>query len=431
MAVLGSYRITGLITEKDYLVNVTYLVVFSNLSWLFLIIVSNPYGFTRGWGTSKYLKSQISYVSIHLVVVAFLIFFFKRTYLPIQILALYALFVPFFFGWKILVLYVFTNISETRTNTRNMIILGSREDTQRVRRYFLMHPEFNLRFLERFKYDGEANLKEINEFIESQNVHVILCCERGADKSLFRKLINLGLNHFIQIKLISISEDQNRNEFLLEKNDHDFLHDRSVVPLDSPISQFIKRSFDLVFSSLVIVLVLSWLLPVIGLLIKLESKGPVFFVQRRGGLRNRNFSCIKFRTMIVNSEADRKQATKDDPRITTFGRFLRKSSLDEFPQFLNVFLGDMSLIGPRPHPLKLNEEFSSKIEGLMSRHYVKPGITGLAQSMGYRGETKNLIDMQNRIAMDIFYIENWSLWLDIKIIIRTIISLVKGSENAY
>jgi lipopolysaccharide/colanic/teichoic acid biosynthesis glycosyltransferase len=135
--------------------------------------------------------------------------------------------------------------------------------------------------------------------------------------------------------------------------------------------------------------------------------------------------------MILNNEADSKQATKDDDRITRLGKFLRKSSLDEIPQFFNVLLGDMSVIGPRPHPLKLNEQFSSTIDRLMSRHYVKPGITGLAQCMGYRGETKNIHDMRNRIKLDRFYIENWSFFLDIKIMVQTVVSLLRGNENAY
>jgi len=135
--------------------------------------------------------------------------------------------------------------------------------------------------------------------------------------------------------------------------------------------------------------------------------------------------------MIVNNEADSKQASKNDSRITRIGNILRKTSLDELPQFINVILGNMSLIGPRPHPVKLNEQFATKISNIMSRHYVKPGITGLAQCMGYRGETQELMDMENRIRMDRFYIENWSFWLDIKIVFLTIVSLLRGSEKAY
>jgi lipopolysaccharide/colanic/teichoic acid biosynthesis glycosyltransferase len=135
--------------------------------------------------------------------------------------------------------------------------------------------------------------------------------------------------------------------------------------------------------------------------------------------------------MVVNSESDTKQATKNDSRITRLGKFLRKSSIDEFPQFINVIINDMSLIGPRPHPIKLNEEFAQHINNIMARHYVKPGITGLAQCMGYRGETKDLADMENRVRLDRYYIENWSFWLDIRIIFLTIISLLRGSEKAY
>lgn len=135
--------------------------------------------------------------------------------------------------------------------------------------------------------------------------------------------------------------------------------------------------------------------------------------------------------MKVNADADHKQATADDPRITKLGAFLRKSSIDELPQFLNVLMGTMSVVGPRPHMLKHTEEYSKLIEKFMGRHYIKPGITGLAQCMGYRGETKNLSDMENRVQLDRYYIENWTFWLDIKIIFLTIVSLLRGSEKAY
>ena len=135
--------------------------------------------------------------------------------------------------------------------------------------------------------------------------------------------------------------------------------------------------------------------------------------------------------MVINQEADLKQASKNDSRITRVGKFLRKSSFDEFPQFINVVLGDMSIIGPRPHPIKLNEQFASRLTNIMARHYVKPGITGLAQCMGYRGETVTLADMENRVRLDRYYIENWSFWLDIKIIFLTVVSLLRGSEKAY
>ena len=264
-----------------------------------------------------------------------------------------------------------------------------------------------------------------NEVIE------IFCCVPDIDHQEMRKLIDFGLNHFIKVNLVPDFRSISKNDLLLDVSEEFSVKDLSVVPLDKFGNQVIKRAFDLVFGILMTIFVLSWLVPLIGLIIKLDSKGPIYFRQKRGGLYNKPFNCLKFRTMVINSEADSKQAVKDDARITGIGKFLRKSSLDEFPQFLNVLTGEMSVIGPRPHPIKLNEDFSSRIEGLMSRHYVKPGITGLAQSMGYRGETRDLLDMKNRIAMDRFYIENWSLGLDLKIVFRTIVSLIKGNENAY
>jgi undecaprenyl-phosphate galactose phosphotransferase/putative colanic acid biosynthesis UDP-glucose lipid carrier transferase len=167
------------------------------------------------------------------------------------------------------------------------------------------------------------------------------------------------------------------------------------------------------------------------LIIKLESPGPVFFRQKRSGRDNRPFVCLKFRSMYVNDLAHNKQAGKGDSRVTKFGAFIRKTSIDELPQFFNVFWGDMSVVGPRPHMINLAKEYSELINNYLVRQFAKPGITGWAQVNGYRGETKELSDMENRVEYDIWYIENWSLLLDIKIIVRTVINILKGDENAY
>ncbi|MFM8914265.1 MAG: exopolysaccharide biosynthesis polyprenyl glycosylphosphotransferase, partial [Flammeovirgaceae bacterium] len=243
------------------------------------------------------------------------------------------------------------------------------------------------------------------------------------------ELVNFGLESLIQVKIVV---DNSGTSHLLSVHERELqAKEVSALPIDEPVNQALKRSFDLLFSLLFVILVLSWLLPLIAIIIKIDSKGPVFFVQKRNGLKNLPFGCIKFRTMVVNQEADTKQATKDDARITSIGKFLRKSSIDELPQFINVLKGDMSLIGPRPHPIKLNEQFAVHIQSLMARHYAKPGITGLAQCMGYRGETKDLSDMENRVRLDRYYIEHWSFWLDIKIVFLTVVSLLRGSEKAY
>jgi len=202
------------------------------------------------------------------------------------------------------------------------------------------------------------------------------------------------------------------------------------IPLDDLKARFFKRVFDIFFSSLVIIFIISWLFPITCLLVKLSSKGPVFFRQKRTGINNKTFTCLKFRSMRMNNDADIKQATSGDARITAIGRFLRKTNLDEFPQFFNVLLGQMSIVGPRPHMLKHTDQYSELIEYYKVRHYVKPGITGWAQVNGYRGETDELWKMEKRVEYDMIYLENWTFWWDLRIILKTVVGK-NAHMNAY
>jgi putative colanic acid biosynthesis UDP-glucose lipid carrier transferase len=216
----------------------------------------------------------------------------------------------------------------------------------------------------------------------------------------------------------------------------DYLNEIPVLslrrePLDDLGNKIKKRIFDIIVSSLVTVFILSWLIPLIGLLIKLESKGPIFFRQQRSGQDNKSFWCLKFRSMTVNDNANLVQATRGDARITKIGAFLRRTSLDEFPQFLNVLMGDMSIVGPRPHMLKHTADYSKIIDEYMIRQFLKPGITGWAQVNGFRGETKTLDQMKKRVEYDLWYMENWNMWLDLKIMFLTVFNTIKGEENAF
>jgi len=411
-------------------VNKLYLIIYSNLAWLFLVLVSNPYSVTKSWTLSKIGKSQIVFLFIHLLVVASLIIFFRKSYTVLQIASIYLIFVPIFFASKIGVFYV--KKIQTKISRRNFIIIGRNNLSYEVRRYFLINPNEGFRFLGYFDFlSDKLPIADISKFCEDKEVHLIYFCVPNAASTALNELVNFGLDSLIQVKIVVDSGESSKQLLQLDKTHQSRAYDISSIALDESRNQLGKRVFDLAFSLAINLLVLSWLIPMIALLIKLDSKGPIFFVQKRNGRMNVPFGCIKFRTMIVNQEANSKQATKNDDRITRMGKFLRKSSLDEFPQFINVLLGDMSIIGPRPHPIKLNEEFASRITNIMSRHYVKPGITGLAQCMGYRGETKNLADMENRVRLDRYYIENWTFWLDIKIIFLTVVSLLRGSEKAY
>jgi putative colanic acid biosynthesis UDP-glucose lipid carrier transferase len=226
------------------------------------------------------------------------------------------------------------------------------------------------------------------------------------------------------------------SQFIRKPVHIDYLNDMPVLslrkePLDDVGNRIKKRLYDIALSTLIIVLILSWLIPIISLLIWLESRGPIFFIQQRSGKNGKIFNCIKFRSMKVNKDAHEKQAVKNDDRITRMGKFMRKTNIDELPQFFNVWMSDMSIVGPRPHMLKHTDDYSKLISQYMIRHFLKPGITGWAQINGCRGETRTVKDMNDRVQYDLWYLENWSLWLDTRIILMTAFNMAKGEKNAY
>ena len=198
----------------------------------------------------------------------------------------------------------------------------------------------------------------------------------------------------------------------------------------NPSGMFFKRCFDIAFS-IVACLAIALFIPIIALIIKLQSRGPIFFVQDRTGKYGRTFRCLKFRTMRTNGECNIRQCTKHDPRVFPFGRFLRRTNLDELPQFFNVLMGDMSIVGPRPHMLYHTDYYSKLIPHYMNRHFVRPGITGWAQVTGFRGETRELWQMEGRVRRDMWYINHWSLWLDLRIMVMTVKTIFVRDEMAY
>jgi putative colanic acid biosynthesis UDP-glucose lipid carrier transferase len=204
------------------------------------------------------------------------------------------------------------------------------------------------------------------------------------------------------------------------------------LPLDKTFNKVIKESFDKLFSLLFFLTIGWWLFPLIILIIKLDSKGPAIYKQERWGFNNKPITCYKFRTMIMPLVTDPfEQTSKDDPRVTRIGRWLRTTSMDELPQFWNVLMGDMSVVGPRPHPTPMNLESMNSVQNYLKRHLVKPGITGWAQINGCRGEVRTNKDMTRRVNLDLYYIHRWSMTLDFQIILQTIIKLIRGDEDAY
>jgi putative colanic acid biosynthesis UDP-glucose lipid carrier transferase len=263
------------------------------------------------------------------------------------------------------------------------------------------------------------HVNEIFSTISPEQAPVIYKLMQQADQECIRFKLIPDLSYFI-----------NRPVHIEYYDDIPVLSLRNE-PLDEVICRFKKRAFDIAVSAFVILFILSWLIPLLSILIWLDSGGHVFFIQSRSGKNNRVFSCIKFRSMRKNNYADTRQASKDDARFTRIGKFLRRSNLDEFPQFFNVFMGDMSIVGPRPHMLSHTEEYSKLIGQYMVRQFLKPGITGWAQVKGFRGETKTVFQMAQRVEHDIWYMENWSLWLDVRILFLTLLETFKGSKNAF
>lgn len=268
----------------------------------------------------------------------------------------------------------------------------------------------------------DASKQEINELYIVSNPDLI------ADLNYF---FELGDKYCMRLKFVPDFSSISRKHFNSSNLNNFHVIKPRFEPLQNAYNRLVKRIFDIVFSCMVIVLILSWLFPLLALLIKRESKGPVLFKQMRTGKKNEPFYCYKFRSMYVNAGDESQQAKKGDARVTRIGSFLRKTSLDEMPQFFNVLIGNMSVVGPRPHMIKHTTDYNDHINNFMVRHFVKPGITGLAQVSGLRGETKKVSDMKRRVSTDIEYVQRWSLITDIKICFLTVIVTLKGDKNAF
>ncbi|MBX7226797.1 MAG: undecaprenyl-phosphate glucose phosphotransferase [Chitinophagales bacterium] len=329
-------------------------------------------------------------------------------------------------------------------NIRKVVIVGAGPTGQEFRQMLDNKPEYGYTFVGFFDDEPEKFLAQkkyilgdvgsCKQFCIDNSIDEIFCALPYKQEDKVKELVEFGDNNLIRVKIVP-----DFSRFLthhLNKVDIDHYGIFPVLtirsePLEFFINRFLKRLFDFCFSFLVFALILWWLIPIISLLVKFTSKGPVFFIQERSGLKNQVFKVYKFRTMYMNDDAHTRQAEKGDPRITPIGSILRKTNLDEIPQFINVFLGHMSVIGPRPHMIRHTEEYSQLIDKFMVRHFVKPGITGWAQVNGYRGEIKDHQDLENRVMADVWYIENWSLLLDLRIILMTVFNMVKGEEKAY
>ncbi|WP_025002594.1 undecaprenyl-phosphate glucose phosphotransferase [Prevotella dentasini] len=306
----------------------------------------------------------------------------------------------------------------------------------KVRGYYSAHtldgaPEKLVRLGSIADLDELMKEEEENTSIDDRRIaDELFCCMSHGDSEEIVRIMKFCDKHVIHFYYVPRMFGNYRLNLTAERVGSLDLFTNHTEPLQDISKRFQKRLFDILVSGIILLCMLPFI-PIIALIIKIQSPGPIFFRQKRTGMNGETFYCLKFRSMHVNKDADKMQATRNDPRKFPFGELMRKTNIDEFPQFLNVLKGDMSIVGPRPHMLYHTEVYSELIDKYMVRHFSKPGITGWAQVTGFRGETKELWQMEERVRRDIWYIENWSFWLDIKIMLMTAVSIIRPDRHAY
>jgi putative colanic acid biosynthesis UDP-glucose lipid carrier transferase len=415
-------------------------IILLNISWFAITVITKPYK-----------RLQIRESSLHFnALTKSLILLIASSYIYLSLLfsvqidykyfILYFLLIGLCMTFMRLILFLYrkkNRIKLVRTlYSTNTILIGENKLSKSILSNNHLRRSMGIRGVysqisigHKHRYLGD--LEKLFLDLENVKINNIIFCDDEIELSIYKKILDIAEQKMIRIYMVPDFKYNNIGACYFDVIYGTPFLKMIKEPLSDPKKQIIKRTFDIIFSLLVIIFLLSWLIPIVALIIRLESNDSVFFKQKRSGLNNEHFYCIKFRSMTANNKADLQTATKNDARVTKFGRFMRKTSIDELPQFLNVFKGQMSVVGPRPHMISQTEIYSKITKTYMTRHIVKPGITGWAQVMGSRGEIFTHKDMERRVEKDIWYIQNWSFFLDIKIIFLTFYNILKGDEQAY
>lgn len=410
------------------------LVYFITASIMPIVLASNIIFF------DKVIQRSLSFISLYIIIFTVGCSLFQLTSLNLT------LWITFYIGlcisyslWHIVIRIILKTYRNRGYNYKRIVIVGDGNSVLNVY-HEMKSGDYGYKILGFFSETPELSsdhlcylgkLSEVDQYCIEEKVDEIYCTLPSDREAEIVKLLNFAERNMIGFFLIPEFYD-----YIPRKLALNFLQSIPVVairrePLQLLHNRIIKRFFDILFSILVLVTVFPIVFLIFSILIKLTSSGPIFFKQERTGLQGRTFSCYKFRSMKLNDQSDNQIATEGDSRITKVGRFMRRTSIDELPQFFNVLIGNMSVVGPRPHMLKQTSLYKELIDRFMIRHVIKPGITGWAQISGYRGETKTIEQMEGRFKRDIWYIENWSFLLDIKIIFVTIYHVLKGDDQAY
>ncbi|WP_281336385.1 undecaprenyl-phosphate glucose phosphotransferase [Flavobacterium eburneipallidum] len=417
----------------------------ANIFWISLLFYKDSYRIIRTERIEAILYRTIRMLLIHMAIIS--LFIVVLDYEKISRMRMVYFYVAFFImlvNFRIFFMKVLKFIRLKGFNSRNIVIVGANATGERMNRILTKDLTSGYKVMGFFDDEPDPNTQlmapllggfnNIETYLSTHEVDEMYVALHIDKVKVINRLTALCEHYMVRIKFIPDFQQytkSNRVQVSFYGNGNVPVLMFRKEPLEIPLHRIIKKVFDFFFSLFVIVFVFSWLFPILMVLIKLNSPGPIFFVQQRSGRDNKAFPCFKFRTMYVNDAANRVQATQNDSRVTKIGAFLRRTSLDEFPQFFNVLLGNMSVVGPRPHMLSHTEQYSELINNFLVRHYAKPGITGWAQVNGFRGETKELSDMEGRVEHDIWYIENWSFLLDVKIIWKTFVQVFQGDKKAY
>ena len=413
--------------------------IYLNFAWFVLFFVFGANNFDRSTR-----KKAIMFTYIRIIVFFFFIFLMYFQLTPLQyyprssIKYLFSSFSIAIIVWKFVLYYAFYYYRKKGYNFRNVVILGYGNRSKELARYFKTNPWHGYRFLGFFDNtknndkDIVGGWEEFQPFLENNHVNEVYISWGSLPTSVIHKITEIITEYPISVRIIpdlagfSYKNAEMVNYGLLP------VMQMHPGPLSMWYNRLLKRAFDIFVSFIMLAVVVSWVTVVLYIATLFGGrKEGLFFKQKRTCVDGKVFTCYKFRTMARNKDAHHRQATKDDQRITSVGRFLRRWSIDELPQFFNVLKGDMSVVGPRPHMLKHTEEYQKLVRRFMLRHTIKPGITGLAQVNGYRGEIKKPQDIKKRVQFDVNYVENWSFNMDLKIILLTVWVLVKGQERAY
>lgn len=433
---------TSTSTDEADTVNILILI---NISWLFSSFINALYTQSTLTTVENVLRKTVRSVLVFSAgLFLFFLIFYKNDAYKTLIVCFYFLTISLFGISRLYLTYLYEFVIKRAGLHKKIAIIGYNETGIQLAEYFKEHKQFfSFQGFFQSNYSGISVASDgsliysiencINIALE-QNIHEIYSTVMPEESPNIVKLAALAEKHCIKLRFVPnqpLHIDSAGTYYIIE-----YFNTMPVIsllnePLENIGNRIKKRLFDIIISFFVIVFILSWLTPLLAICIKISSPGPVFFIQKRSGRDNKPFWCFKFRSMHVNNESNERQASKNDNRITKIGAFIRKTSIDELPQFFNVFIGNMSLAGPRPHMLKHTELYGAFINRYMVRQFLKPGITGWAQVNGYRGETESPYLMQKRVEYDIWYMENWSLMLDIKIVFMTIINIFKGEEKAY